>query len=56
MFVTLIADAREVNLEDFEAITAKNNCKKDRNLRQGMVGGVLRMKGVHLGLFQPRGH
>jgi hypothetical protein len=31
VFVTLIADVREVNLGDFEAISGENNCKKDKN-------------------------
>jgi hypothetical protein len=44
----LIADVREVNLGEFEAMWGENNCKKDKNLRWGVVGGVLRMKGVHL--------
>lgn len=27
---------------------AENNCKKDKNLWQGVLGELLRIKGVHL--------
>jgi hypothetical protein len=37
-----------VNLEDFKAISAKNNCKKDRNLPWHPLRGLLGIKGVDL--------